>query len=161
MIIRPFTEKDLPAMRAIWNDVVRKGRAFPQEKELTAEESGPFFAAQSRSAVAVLEDGTVAGLYILHPNNLGRCGHIANASYAVAEDMEGRHVGEALVKDSIREAGRLGFRILQFNAVAASNIHARHLYERIGFHMLGTVKGGFRHDDGHYEDICLYWIETV
>ena len=29
------------------------------------------------------ENGEVVGLYILHPNNEGRCGHIANASYAV------------------------------------------------------------------------------
>ena len=53
-----------------------------------------------------------------------------------------------------------GFRILQFNAVVATNIHARHLYERIGFHLLGTVPGGFRLKSGEYDDICLYYIEV-
>jgi len=52
-----------------------------------------------------------------------------------------------------------GFRILQFNAVVATNIHARHLYERLGFVQLGTIKGGFRMKDGHYEDICPYYHE--
>ena len=46
-----------------------------------------------------------------------------------------------------------------FNAVVASNIHARHLYERIGFHQLGIIPGGFRMKDGSFEDICPYYIE--
>jgi len=37
-----------------------------------------------------------------------------------------------------------------------SNIHARHLYERLGFAQLGTIPGGFRMKDGHYENICPY-----
>ena len=31
----------------------------------------------------VNENDEIVGLYILHPNNIGRCGHICNASYAV------------------------------------------------------------------------------
>ena len=46
-----------------------------------------------------------------------------------------------------------------FNAAVSSNIHARHLYERIGFHQLGTIPGGFRMKDGSVEDICPYYIE--
>jgi len=42
-----------------------------------------------------------------------------------------------------------------------SNIHARHLYERIGFHQLGVIPGGFRMKDGHYENICPYYIELA
>ena len=42
------------------------------------------------------------------------------------------------------EAGKLGFKVLQFNAVVASNVHARHLYERAGFRQLGVIPGGFR-----------------
>ena len=101
--------------------------------------------------------GHILGLYILHPNNVGRCGHICNASYAVLRESRGLHIGEALVKDCLDRAGKLGFRILQFNAVVASNIHARHLYERLGFSQLGTIPGGFRMKDGRYEDICPYY----
>ena len=55
--------------------------------------------------------------------------------------------------------GEMGFRVLQFNAVVESNIHARHLYERLGFKQLGTIPGGFRMKDGHYENICPYYHE--
>ena len=90
---------------------------------------------------------------------MGRCGHICNASYAVSPESRGLHIGEKLVLDCMEQAGKLGFRILQFNAVVASNLHARHLYERIGFQQLGTIPKGFRLKDGSYEDICPYFIE--
>ena len=80
MKIRKYQETDLPEMIAIWNEVVEDGIAFPQEEGLTEETGKAFFAAQSYTGVAE-EDNRIVGLYILHPNNIGRCGHICNASY--------------------------------------------------------------------------------
>ena len=128
--VREYVPDDLGSMIEIWNEVVEEGNAFPQEESLDAESGRSFFAEQRF------------------------CG--------VAEDVSGRgrHIGEALVRNCIARAREAGFRLLQFNAVVAKNIHARHLYERIGFHLLGTVPGGFRMKDGRYEDICLYYIEV-
>ena len=155
--IRRYEVADLPAMIDIWNEVVEEGVAFPQEEKLTAQTGAAFFAGQSYTGVAEDEAGNVVGLYILHPNNVGRCGHICNASYAVRPDARGRHIGEALVRDCLSQAKALGFRVLQFNAVVESNIRARHLYERLGFTQLGTIPGGFRMKDGYYENICPYY----
>ena len=119
-----------------------------------------FFCSQSYTGVAVDgETGEVVGLYILHPNNVVRCGHICNTSYAVRSARRGQHIGEQLVKHSLVMGARLGFRILQFNAVVAANIHALHLYERLGFTRLGRIPKGFLMKDGHYEDIILLYIE--
>ena len=74
-------------------------------------------------------------------------------------DCRGQHIGEKLVKDCLEQAKNHGFRILQFNAVVESNIHARHLYERMGFTQLGTIAGGFRMKDGQYVNICPYYRE--
>ncbi len=160
IVVREYSADDIPAMKDIWNEVVDEGVAFPQEDELTDVSAREFFAQQTYCGVAADESGKVYGMYILHPNNVGRCGHIANASYAVSSESRGLHIGEKLVRDCIAQAKAHGFGILQFNAVVATNIHARHLYERIGFKQLGTIPGGFRMDDGHYEDICPYYIET-
>ena len=161
IIVRAWREEDLPAMTAIWNEVVEEGLAFPQEDCLSPEEARAFFAAQSRSAVAErVSDGAILGLYILHPNNVGRCGHICNASYAVSSESRGLRIGEKLVRDCIAAAPAFGFRVLQFNAVVATNTRARRLYEKLGFTQLGTIPGGFRSKDGHYEDICPYFIEV-
>ena len=156
MIIRKFEDKDLPAMIAIWNEIVEEGIAFPQEEPLTSETGKAFFESQSYTGVAD-DDGKIAGLYILHPNNVGRCGHICNASYAVDSRVRGLHIGEKLVLDCMEQGAKLGYKVLQFNAVVESNTHARHLYERLGFKQLGTIPGGFRMKDGHYENICPYY----
>lgn len=156
MIIRKFEEKDLPAMIAIWNEIVEEGIAFPQEEPLTSETGKAFFESQSYTGVAD-DDGKIVGLYILHPNNVGRCGHICNASYAVDSRVRGLHIGEKLVLDCMEQGAKLGYKVLQFNAVVESNTHARHLYERLGFTQLGTIPGGFRMKDGHYENICPYY----
>ena len=158
LVIRSSGQADLPGMVGVWNQVVEEGIAFPQEECLDLESGRAFFAGQSYSGVAVeLDTGKVAGLYIIHPNNVGRCGHICNASYAVSAVHRGLHIGEKLVLDSLEQGRRLGFRILQFNAVVESNTHARHLYERLGFQQLGTIPGGFRKKDGAYVNICPYY----
>ena len=144
-------------MAAIWNQVVRGGIAFPQEEELTEATAPALFDSQSHCGVAE-EEGRVVGLYILHPNNVGRCGHLCNASYAVEAGCQGRGIGRALVTDCMVQGKELGFGILQFNAVVASNAAARHLYESLGFQGLGTIPGGFRMPDGSYADICPSYI---
>lgn len=160
VIIRKYITKDVSVMIEIWNQVVEEGIAFPQEDILTEAEGMEFFASQSYCGVAEDEDtGEILGLYILHPNNVGRCGHICNASYAVSASKRGQHIGEKLVLDCIQQAHAIGFRILQFNAVVASNVSARHLYEKIGFRQLGTIPGGFRFKNGEYVDICPYYLE--
>lgn len=158
MKIRSYNEKDVLAMVRIWNEVVDEGVAFPQLDFLNEETGKAFFAAQTHCAVAE-DDGKVVGLYILHPNNVGRCGHIANASYAIESACRGKHIGEQLVSDCLTQAKVHGFKLMQFNAVVENNIHARHLYERLGFVQLGTIPNGFQMKDGTYQNICLYYHE--
>ena len=154
--IRGYAQHDIKDMAVVWNEVVEDGIAFPQEETLDEGSATEFFAAQTHCGVAV-EDGRVIGLYIRHPNNIGRCGHIANASYAVSGAARGKGVGRLLVSDSLKQCPEYGFRVLQFNAVVASNASARHLYESLGFVQLGTIPGGFRMPDGTYADICPYY----
>ena len=158
--IEAYSEKFINDAIAIWNDIVEDGIAFPQKETLDPQTGDAFFKSQSFTGIAIDTDsGEVVGLYILHPNNVGRCGHISNASYAVKKNKRGQHIGEFLVKDCLAKAKEIGFKILQFNAVVESNTHARHLYERLGFVQIGTIPNGFLMKDGHYENICPYYHE--
>ena len=160
MIVRAYEKRDLESMIQIWNEVVEEGVAFPQEELLNNITGGEFFASQTYPAVAEDENShTIYGLYILHPNNVGRCGHICNTSYAVSSKSRGQHIGKMLVLDSLHQAKKFAFKILQFNAVVENNTYARHLYEGLGFVQLGTIPNGFRMKDGHYENICPYYRE--
>lgn len=158
IVIREYKNEDLSVMIDIWNEVVQEGNAFPQNENLDYETAKEFFGEQTYVGVAEDEkDSRIYGLYILHPNNVGRCGHISNASYAVNSKSRGLGIGERLVKDSLVQGKKHGFKILQFNAVVASNTHAKYIYDKLGFQMIGTVKEGFLMNDGNYEDICLYY----
>lgn len=144
----------------IWNDVVEDGLAFPQMEALGEKDGDEFFKSQSFTGLALdTESGEIVGLYILHPNNIGRCGHIANASYAVRKDKRGQQIGELLVKDCLSKAKELGFRIMQFNAVVATNTYALRLYKKLGFTQLGRIPKGFLLKNGEYEDIIPHYIE--
>lgn len=158
IVVREYEEKNLTEMIKIWNEIVEEGNAFPQEEMLNLESGKEFFDAQTYTGVAIdAETQKVYGLYILHPNNIGRCGHICNASYAVDANSRGLHIGEKLVLNSMEQGRINGFSVLQFNAVVATNMRARHLYERLGFVQLGTIPKGFRTKTGDYEDICPYY----
>ena len=154
--VRPYEPEDIPRLTEIWNETVEAGNAFPQESPMTEEEAAEFFASQTFTGAAEYK-GEVAGLYILHPNNVGRCGHIANASYAVSSKVRGKGVGRVLVEHSLFIAKQRGFRLLQFNAVVASNRAATALYEKLGFVQIGTVEGGYRNINNQYEDIILFY----
>ena len=87
IIIRKYRAQDMASAMDIWNEVVREGIAFPQVEELTEQDADSFFISQSYTGVAEdSETGEIVGLYILYPNNVGRCGHICNTSYAVRSD---------------------------------------------------------------------------
>ena len=152
--IRAFDKSYITEANSIWNRVVTDGVAFPQLDELDENTGLEFFAEQSYTGLAFDKaSGELVGLYILHPNNIGRCGHICNASYAVKADKRGMGIGEALVTHCMEMGAKLGFGILQFNAVVANNHAALHLYEKLGFVKLGVIPGGFRMKDGTYQDI--------
>ncbi len=156
ILMREYCDKDLLEMTEIWNEVVEEGVAFPQTEKLNEETAKPFFQNQSFCGVAEA-DGRLFGLYILHPNNVGRCAHIANASYAVRSSARGMKIGEKIVRHSLHQAGTLGFGILQFNAVVKSNTRAARLYASLGFVQLGTIPKGFQMKDGTLEDILIFY----
>lgn len=156
--VRKYNPNDVCEAIEIWNKVVDDGVAFPQLDLLTETTGNDFFLNQTYTAVAYdTSTNQIVGLYILHPNNVGRCGHICNCSYAVKSEIRGNHIGEMLVKHSLDMAKSLGFKIMQFNAVVKSNKIALHIYEKLGFVQLGTIPNGFLLKNGTYEDIILWY----
>ncbi len=156
--IREFEPKDIGAMCEIWNTVVDEANAFPQNNRLDEQSAAKFFGEQTFTGAAVnAETGEVVAMYILHPNNVGRCSHICNASYAVKKEARGSGIGRKIVEHSLRKGKERGFHIMQFNAVTAANSAAHALYEKLGFTRLGTVPEGYLLPDGSYDDITLYY----
>ncbi|MBO4302455.1 GNAT family N-acetyltransferase [Methanosarcinaceae archaeon] len=156
MLLRNIEKKDIREATKIWNDVIENDDSFPGAVSLSEEEAEKMFSAQTETVCAVDDSGKILGLYILHPNNIGRCGHISNASYAVSRDARGKGVGRILVEDSVRRAQKNGFLGLQFNAVVSTNTPAVALYLKLGFSVIGTIRNGYRLHSGEFRDILIF-----
>ena len=101
---------------------------------------------QGRVVVAEL-DGTVVGTATMGPNRPGRGGHIATGSFMVAPTAAGRGVGRSLGEHVVARAREQDFRGIQFNAVVETDEPAVRLWRSLGFVVIGTVPGAFRHPE--------------
>lgn len=153
-----FDQKYLTDMTETWNQVLMEGVAFPGEDLYTPVDFEDLLAEQSQ-VTCMLYDGKFAGFYILHPNNIGRCGHVANASYCIAGTARGKGGFSQLVAQSLKEAKALGFKGMQFNAVVANNFAALHTYEKNNFQLIGTIPAGFRLKDGIFSDMHILYTQ--
>ena len=77
----------------------------------------------------------------------------------VVETMGGLKPAYEFVKKCLEKAKEIGFKILQFNAVVATNTSALKLYKKLGFIQLGKIPNGFLLKNGKYEDIIPHYIE--
>lgn len=154
---RAYKKDDIGLLKDIWNVILVDGVAFPGEN-LYEEKDFENMLEEQSAVTCILVDNKVVGYYILHPNNIGRCSHIANASYAISKEYRGKKLAEQLVQKSIEQARELGFRGMQLNAVVAENTAAIHTYQKARFEIVGTIPKGFRLKDGVYSDIHIMFL---
>lgn len=117
---------------------------------------GLWFATGTHTYVAE-DNERVIGTYILRPNHAGPGLHVANAAFMVAAKARGRGVGHAMGEHCLNEARRLGFRAMQFNFVVSTNESAVLLWQELGFKIIGTLPGAFRHPEKGYVDVYVMY----
>lgn len=143
--IRPASEDDWPELWPIFAAIVAEGETYAYAEDLTPEEARDLWLEPPPGLTVVLEeDGRILGTAKMGPNRPGRGDHVGTASFMVDPAASGRGVGRALasyVVDWHREHGYAG---IQFNAVVETNAPAVHLWESLGFRIIGTVPGAFR-----------------
>ncbi|SCK26766.1 GNAT family N-acetyltransferase [Streptomyces sp. WMMB 322] len=146
MEIRAFEEHDWPQVWPIVEEIVRKGDTFCYDPLQTEAQAHDMWVVKPPGHVVVAVEGRrVLGTSNMYPNRPGPGSHIASGNFMVAPEARGQGVGQALVEYLLDWASACGFTGVQFNAVAASNTPAVRLYERLGFTVVGTVPGAFRH----------------
>jgi GNAT superfamily N-acetyltransferase len=100
-----------------------------------------------QTVVAVSDDGAITGSANMGPNRPGRGAHIATASFIVDPACQGQGVGRALGQYVLGWARAGRFHGIQFNAVVEANHPAVHLWQSLGFSIIGTVPEAFDHPD--------------
>jgi len=151
VLIREATDDDWPAIYPIFDAIVGEGTTYAYPEGLASAEAKSLWmpGPPARTVVAVKDD-VVVGTATMGANRPGRGSHIATASFMVDPATRSRGVGRALGNDMLAWAAQQGFRGVQFNAVVETNAGAVHLWQSLGFDIIGTVPGAFRHADGSH-----------
>lgn len=184
--IRPATDSDRDAIWEILHDVVAGGDVFVFDPGISREEGlalwfGPeiqtYVAEQDRqssvgdagsvpgkptaSPTGVRGDREIVGSYILLANQPALGAHVANAGYMVAKNARGHGIARKMAEHSLDEARRLGFRAMQFNFVVSTNESAVHLWKELGFQIVGTLPGAFRHAQKGFVDVFVMFRSLI
>jgi L-amino acid N-acyltransferase YncA len=160
MEIREATALDWPAIYPFWSSIVAAGETYAYPEGLSLEQAEPVWMGQHRVVVAVV-DGQVAGSATMGPNRAGRGSHISTASFMVDPAYAGRGIGRALGEELVRWSREQGYRGIQFNAVVETNAAAVHLWQSLGFQILTTVPGAFRHPVHGYVGLHVMFQSLV
>lgn len=147
-----FESEDESALYAIFREVVDSGSQFPYESSSIEEFRRQFLRSHSEVYVCHSNANDVVGGFYLRSNFPGRSDHIANAAYMLRRDLRGQGIGTLLIKSSLYLAKRQGFKAMQFNLVLSQNKGAATIYQRLGFHIAGTLPNAVRNPDGSYQD---------
>jgi L-amino acid N-acyltransferase YncA len=143
--IRAATQSDHDAIWDIFHAVIRAGDTYVFDPRMPRAEALDYWF-RSDTHTYVAENGSqVVGTYILKPNQPGLGSHIANASFMVSPVARGLGAGKRMGEHCLVEARQLGFRALQFNFVISTNEIAVRLWQQLGFQIVGTLPGAYRH----------------
>ncbi|MGC4231978.1 MAG: GNAT family N-acetyltransferase [Niabella sp.] len=130
----------------IFRNVISTGDTYVFDSGTPKEDlQKHWFANYMDTFVAADEAENIAGTYIIKPNQIGLGNHIANCSYMVNPQCQGRGIGKQLCEHSLRFAREKGFTGIQFNIVVSTNENAVNLWKKLGFEIIGTTPKGFRH----------------
>ena len=157
MLIREATESDFAGIWPIFQAIVAQGDTYVFSPEATRNDAFAYWFGPGVSSYVAEEDGRIIGMYKLIPNQRDRGSHVANASFMVSPDARGNGIGAALGRDCLEEARRAGFKAMQFNFVVSTNTGAVELWKKLGFKIVGTLPGAFRHLTLGYVDAYVMY----
>jgi ribosomal protein S18 acetylase RimI-like enzyme len=160
--VRRFESGDWPLLWPILSSVFASGDtyAFPPASS-EAEIRNAWIVVPQATFVAVSDADAVIGTYTLKPNQPGLGSHVCNCGYVVAESARGQGVAAMLCEHSQTEARRLGYRAMQFNLVVSSNEGAVRLWQELGFSIVGTLPGAFKHSRLGYVDAHVMYKNLI
>ena len=160
--VREATDADWPRVFPFFRAVVDAGRTYAYPEGLSEQDARPLWMERppGRTVVAV-DAGVVVGSAKSGPNRPGRGSHVATASFLVDPAAQGRGVGRLLGEHVVAWARGAGYRGIQFNAVVETNTPAVALWRSLGFVVVGTVPGAFRHPEHGHVGLHVMYLDLA
>ena len=132
MIIRPATEQDWPLIYPFYAAIMAEGKTYPFPEGQSLDEARPWWMEEPPGqTVSAVSDGVIVG----------------SASFLVDPARQGQGTGRALGEYVLDWCRQMGFASIQFNAVVESNAPAVHLWQSLGFRIIGTAPASFDHPE--------------
>lgn len=153
--IRPATKEDRDAIWQIFHAVVATGDTYAFDPNMSRKDALAYWMRSDTHTYVSAEKRQIIGTYILRANQSGGGSHVANAAFMVATSARGLGVGRAMAEHCLREARRFDFRAMQFNFVVSTNESAVRLWKNLGFKIVGTLPGAFRHPAKGFVDVYV------
>ena len=160
--IRLYDKNDWPAVWQIIEPVFRAGETYPFSTEISEEEAYTAWVDNPSSTyIAEDEDNNIVGTYYIKPNQSSLGAHVCNCGYIVGENARGKGVATIMCEHSQREAISQGFRAMQYNLVVSTNEKAFRLWQKLGFDLVGTLPGAFRHKRYGFVDAYVMYKQLA
>jgi GNAT superfamily N-acetyltransferase len=160
--VREATDADWPLVFPFFRAVVDAGRTYAYPEGLPADDARPLWMERPPGRTVVAVDGdAVVGSAKMGPNRPGRGSHVATASFLVDPAAQGRGTGRLLGEHVVAWARGAGYRGIQFNAVVETNAPAVALWRSLGFVVVGTVPGAFRHPEHGFVGLHVMHLDLT
>jgi ribosomal protein S18 acetylase RimI-like enzyme len=158
--IREYRPSDWPALWPILHQAIAAGDTFAWDPNSTEAEVREAWIDEPEATFVASMNERIVGCYFIKPNQPGLGAHVCNAGYCVDSAVRGRGIAAMLCEHSQEQAIARGFRAMQFNFVIATNEPAVHLWQKLGFHIVGRLPGAYRHARLDYVD-ALVMFKTL
>jgi len=144
MIVRDATSHDLPAILAIFNDVIATSTAVYRDDPVALEERQAWFEARKRAGYPVLvaeANGKVIGFSSFGEFRGAYSGyrHTVEHSVHVDKDARGTGAGAALLTALFPRAAAMGKHVM-IGAIDAANAGSLRFHARLGFAQTGLLR---------------------
>jgi GNAT superfamily N-acetyltransferase len=160
LTIRLYDARDWAQVWGVLEPVFRLGQTYAFPPDISEDEAHKAWVETPQHTYVAETDGQVVGTYYIKPNQPGQGAHVCNCGYVVAGNLRGRGIAAWMCSHSLAEARRLGFKAMQYNLVVASNADAIHLWQKMGFKVVGQLPKAFNHPQmGYVDALVLYqWL---
>ncbi len=160
--IRLISEADWPAVWQLMEPVIRAGDTYPYAIDMTVDRARQMWVEiPAATYVAEYEQGNILGTYYIKPNQPTLGAHVANCGYMVAARSRGMGIATQMCEHSQDEAVKMGYRAMQYNLVVKTNEPSVHLWQKMGFAIVGNLPGAFRHAEYGFVDAYIMYKELV
>ena len=157
MNIRKAIETDIDQVWEIFSKVIETGDTYVFNPDSPKSDLKKHWFADNMETYVIEENALILGTYIIKPNQIDLGNHIANCSYMVRPNTQGKGIGKKLCEHSLKIAKENNFEGIQFNIVVSTNKGAIELWKKYGFEVIGTTPKGFRHSEFGFVDTYIMY----